>query len=793
MTSRVLTIGFVLAALPVAAQAPYKLPPKEVVDIVDAPPPPQAVVSPTGDAVLLAEPEAYPPIALLAEPILRIGGVRISPATSCRQRSFRFTGIQLQPVDGGATARVSLPAGARVSLPLWSHDGSRFAFARDVADGVELWVAEAATGAARPVEGIRLNDVLGAPISWNAARSLIVRTVPRARGEAPRAPAVPIGPVVEETAGKTSQMATFQDLLRNPHDAALFEHYARAQLVVVDAIAGSATPLGEPGLYTDVDTSPDGQYLLVDRVKAPFSTRVPFFYFARSSEVWDAAGRKLATIAELPVSDEVPRQGVPTGPRQVSWQPLVPASLVWVEATDGGDPTKKVPEREKLMSLSAPFTAQPSELTRLKQRFTGLDWTGRAGIALVTEYDRDRRWRTTSLVDIKTKAAAKVVFDVSANDAYGDPGDPVMETRPTGERVVLQDGDAIYLAGDGASESGDRPFVDRFSLATLEKQRLFRSGEGRYERFVSFAKGSRARALVRSESKSDPPNLYVVELASGARRKLGDYRDPTPQLTRVTKQLLKYARKDGVPLSGTLYLPPGYTPGTRLPALVWAYPLEYSDASTAGQVRGSTHTFPRVSGPSPLAFLTQGYAVLMDATMPVVGDPDSMNDSYVEQVASAAEAAIDVLDAKGVVDRRRVVVGGHSYGAFMTANLLAHTDLFVAGIARSGAYNRTLTPFGFQSERRSFWDAPQLYLRVSPFTYANKVNEPILLIHGEADNNSGTYPIQSERLFQALRGNGGTSRYVVLPHESHGYRARESVLHTLAEMIEWADQWAKKP
>ena len=793
MTSRVLTIGFVLAALPVAAQAPYKLPPKEVVDIVDAPPPPQAVVSPTGDAVLLAEPEAYPPIALLAEPILRIGGVRISPATSCRQRSFRFTGIQLQPVDGGATARVSLPAGARVSLPLWSHDGSRFAFARDVADGVELWVAEAATGAARPVEGIRLNDVLGAPISWNAARSLIVRTVPRARGEAPRAPAVPIGPVVEETAGKTSQMATFQDLLRNPHDAALFEHYARAQLVVVDAASGSATPLGEPGLYTDVDPSPDGRYLLVDRVKAPFSTRVPFFYFARSSEVWDAAGRKLATIAELPVSDEVPRQGVPTGPRQVSWQPLVPASLVWVEATDGGDPTKKVPEREKLMSLSAPFTAQPSELTRLKQRFTGLDWTGRAGIALVTEYDRDRRWRTTSLVDIKTKAAAKVVFDGSANDAYGDPGDPVMETRPTGERVALQDGDAIYLAGDGASESGDRPFVDRFSLATLEKQRLFRSGEGRYERFVSFAKGSRARALVRSESKSDPPNLYVVELASGARRKLGDYRDPTPQLTRVTKQLLKYARKDGVPLSGTLYLPPGYTPGTRLPALVWAYPLEYSDASTAGQVRGSTDTFPRVSGPSPLAFLTQGYAVLMDATMPVVGDPDSMNDSYVEQVASAAEAAIDVLDAKGVVDRRRVVVGGHSYGAFMTANLLAHTDLFVAGIARSGAYNRTLTPFGFQSERRSFWDAPQLYLRVSPFTYANKVNEPILLIHGEADNNSGTYPIQSERLFQALRGNGGTSRYVVLPHESHGYRARESVLHTLAEMIEWADQWAKKP
>ncbi len=791
MTSRVLTIGFVLAALPAAAQAPYKLPPKEVVDVIDAPPPPQAVVSPTGDAVLLAEPEAYPPIALLAEPILRLGGVRISPATGCRQRTFRFTGLQLQPVDGGAPARVSLPAGARVGLPAWSHDGKRFAFARDLADGVELWIGDAAKGAARPVEGVRLHDVLGPPISWTGAGTLIVRTIPGGRGDSPRAPAVPVGPVVEETAGKASQMATFQDLLRNPHDAALFEHYAPAQLAVVDAAAGTATRLGEPGLYTDVDPSPDRQYLLVERVKAPFSTRVPFFYFARSTEVWDAAGRMLATIVDLPVSDEVPRQGVPTGPRQVSWQPLVPSSLVWVEAMDGGDPTKKVPHREKLMALSAPFTAPPSELTQLRQRFAGLDWTGRKGIALVAEYDRDRRWRTTSLVDLAAPKAAKVVFDLSANDAYGDPGDPVMETRPTGERVALQDGDLIYLAGDGASDGGDRPFLDRFSLRTLQKERLFHSREGRYERFLAFLKGSRTRAVVRSESKREAPNLDVVDLASSARRKLTDYRDPTPQLTRVTKELLRYTRKDGVPLSGTLYLPPGYTAGMRLPALVWAYPLEYSDVATAGQVRGSTHTFPRVTGASPLAFLSQGYAVLMDATMPVVGDPDTMNDSYVEQIASAAEAALDVLDAKGVVDRRRVVVGGHSYGAFMTANLLAHTDLFAAGIARSGAYNRTLTPFGFQSERRSFWEAPQLYLRVSPFTYANKINEPILLIHGEADNNSGTYPIQSERLFQGLRGNGGISRYVVLPNESHGYRARESVLHTLAEMIEWADRWAK--
>jgi dipeptidyl aminopeptidase/acylaminoacyl peptidase len=780
-----------LLAVPASGQAPYKLPSKEVVDLVDAPPPPQAVVSPTGDAVLLAEPEAYPPIALLAEPVLRLGGVRISPATSCRQRTFRFTGLQVQPVEGGAPLRVPLPAGARTGQPAFSHDGRRFAFTRDLADGVELWVGDTATGAARAIPGLRLDDVLGPAFAWTGRGALLVRTVPAGRGEAPRAPSVPTGPVVEETAGKASQMATFQDLLRTPHDAVLFEHYARAQLALVDAAAGTASPLGEPGLYTDAEPSPDGRYLLVERVKAPFSTRVPFFYFARATEVWDAAGRKVATVADLPVSDEIPRQGVPTGPRAIAWQPLVPATVVWLEALDGGDPTRKVEHRERVLTLVAPFAAAPSEVVRLKQRFAGLDWTGRRGVALVTEYDRDRRWRTTALVDLAAPTARRVLFDLSANDAYGDPGDPVMETRPTGERVALQDGDAIYLAGDGASETGDRPFLDRFSLATLKKERLFHCVEGKAERFLAFAGASRAQALVRSESKTDPPNLHVVDLASGARRKLTDYRDPTPELTRVTKELVKYARKDGVPLSGTLYLPPGYTPGTRLPALVWAYPLEYSDTATAGQVRGSTSTFPRVTGPSPLAFLTQGYAVLMDATMPVVGDPETMNDTYVEQIAQAAEAAIDVLDSKGVVDRRRVVVGGHSYGAFMTANLLAHTDLFAAGIARSGAYNRTLTPFGFQSERRSFWEAPELYLRVSPFTYAHKINEPILLIHGEADNNSGTFPIQSERLYQALRGNGGTARYVVLPHESHGYRARESVLHTLAEMIEWADRWAK--
>jgi dipeptidyl aminopeptidase/acylaminoacyl peptidase len=781
-----------MAGASALAQTPYKLPPAEVVAAIDAPQPPSVWVSPRGDAMLVLTPEAYPSIATLAQPLLRLAGVRIAPAIAARQRLSSFTAISILSLNGTAARQVSLPEGARIGPPLWAPDGKRFAFTRDLVDGVELWVGDATTAAARAVPGLRVNDVLGDPLEWlDGSRALLARTVPATRGTRPTAPSVPVGPVIEETTGKPSQMPTYQDLLRTAFDADIFEHFALAQLAVVDATSGAVTRIGEPELYCTVDPSPDGSYMLVTRLKRPFSTRVPYFYFSRSTEVWDEAGTRVATIADLPVSDDVPRQGVATGARSAMWQPLAGAALVWVEALDGGDPMRKVPRRDRVMSLEAPFTSPPREILTLQHRFSDVVWTARRDVALVTEQDRDRRWTTTSLVDLKAPSAARVLFDRSSNDAYNDPGDPVMEVRPTGERVALQDGDTIYLEGRGATEHGDRPFLDGLDLTTLQKRRLFGCDAVSDEQFVAFVGGGRGSILTRRETKTSPSNHFVLDLTTGERRQLTDYRDPTPQLTRMRKELVRYQRKDGVPLSATLYLPADHVPGRRLPALVWAYPLEYSDPARAGQVRGTPNSFPRLVGPSPLFLVTQGYAVLMDATMPVVGDPETVNDSYVEQISDAARAAVDLLDGRGVADRRRIVVGGHSYGAFMTANLLAHTDLFAAGIARSGAYNRTLTPFGFQSERRSFWEAPQLYLKVSPFSHANTINEPILLIHGEADNNSGTFPVQSERLFEAIRGNGGTARLVMLPHESHGYRARESVLHTLAEMIEWADRYAK--
>jgi dipeptidyl aminopeptidase/acylaminoacyl peptidase len=782
-----------IVAVPAAGQTPYKLPPREVVAILDAPPPPMAIVSPTRDAMLLVEVRPYPSIELVAQPVLRLAGVRINPRVGCTQRTTQYAGMSIQPLDNAPARRIVLPEEASFHSPRWSYDGKAIALIRDLEDGLELWVADAATGRARPIPGTRLNDVLGDPITWLSDNRHILAVVePEGRGPAPAAPRVPVGPNVQESSGRLSPMATFQDLLASPHDEDLFEHFATGQIARIDTVTGQIERIGPAGLITSVEPSLDERFLLVSTARRPFSYRVPYVYFTRRTEVRDQSGRPVATVADLPISDDIPRQGVPTGPRGVQWQPLHDARLLWTEALDGGDPRTKVSHRDKVMALAAPFTDKPAEVIRVQHRFAGFQWFPQKDRVLVTELDRDRRWRTTALVDLaRPKSSRKVLFDLSINDAYKNPGSPMTVTRPDGVRTILQDGDSIYLSGMGAAPGGARPFLDKMDLTTGEKTRLFRCAEQAYETPLVFLGDSRSVILIRHETKVEPPNDFTVDLESGRRTKLTDYRDPAPELTSLKKELITYRRDDGVPLSGTLYLPPDYREGTRLPLILWAYPLEYSDPDTAGQVRTSPYTFTRLAGPSELFFVTQGYAVLDNATMPVVGDPETMNDMYVEQISASARAAIETLARRGLIDPKRVGVGGHSYGAFMTANLLAHTDLFAAGIARSGAYNRSLTPFGFQSERRSYWEATSLYTKMSPFTYANQINEPILLIHGEADNNSGTFPIQSERLFQAIKGNGGTARLVMLPNESHGYRARESVLHVLAEMFEWADRYVK--
>jgi len=789
----VFSLTVAILAVFASGQAPYKLPPKEVIDILDAPPFPRAVPSPTRDLMFLADYQAMPPVSDLAQPLLRLAGLRITPRANGRQQLMFHTALSLVSLRDGKTRKVALPEAVKMGFPQWSNDGRWIAFTRYREDGAELWVVDTKTAEAKQLTPAILNSWWWLGFSWLPdSRHLIVNTIVEARGNPPQAPAVPVGPIIEESYGKVSKVATYQDLLKSPFDDSLFEYYATSQLIEVDAADGATRKIGPPCISMFAEPSPDGKYLLVRRIRKPFSHSVPVIRFAHVLEIWDKDGGLIKVLADLPAAEEVPMNGVPTGPRSPEWQPLRPSTLVWVEALDGGDPEKEAPFRDRLLALPAPFSTDPQEVQKIQHRYAGLEWLATPAEALVSEYDWKRRWQTTTLVNIENpQVAPRKIFDLSSQDDYADPGSVVMTTTLSGEQIALQDKDWVYLRGAGASPQGNRPFLDKMSLKTLEKKRLFACPEGRYEAFVAFPGESRDRVLISSESPIEPPNYYLSDLKSKQKTALTDFRDPAPQLTGLKKELIKYKRADGVELSGTLYLPPGYTPGVPLPVVIWAYPLEYSDSRTAGQVRDSPYRFTFLRGSSQLFFVTQGYAVLDGAQMPVIGDPKTMNDTYVEQIVSSAQAAIDALDKMGVGDSNRVGVGGHSYGAFMTANLLAHCNLFAAGIGRSGAYNRTLTPFGFQSERRTLWQALDTYINMSPFMHADKINEPLLLIHGEADNNSGTYPIQSERLFAAVKGFGGTSRLVMLPHESHGYSARESILHVLAEMFEWFDKYVK--
>jgi len=774
------------------AQEPYKLPPKEVIDILDAPSTPRVTMNPARDTMLLIESESMPAIAYISMPILRIAGIRITPANNSSQVLNFSTAMALKTIKDGKVRKIDLPAGIKFAGASWSEDGKWISFTRYLENGVELWVVDAATGQAKALTGPTVNMVLRGGIAWMPDnKRLLVNVIVDGRGPAPQPPRVPIGPDVQESSGKKAQVATLQDLLKTAFDEKLFDYYATSQLVEVDVLTGQGRKIGEPGIYADANPSSDGKYLLVNRIKRPYSYSVSYGGFAKSYEIWDMSGKLVKLLADLPPNEDVPINGVPKGMRSPNWQALKPATLVWVEALDEGDPEKNVPFRDRVLVLDAPFTAEPKEVFKTENRSAGMMWFDTPGLTLATETNWKKRWRTTWLVDIgKPGVAPKKMFDLNTQDAYNDPGSPVMTTKG-GDRVILQDKDWIYLSGSGSSPKGDHPFLARMNLKTMRKEELFRSVDGKYQSFVGFTGEGRDKIIISQESKTEVPNYYLHDLKAKKMQALTDFKDPAPQLTGVKKQLIKYKRDDGLELSGTLYLPADYKEGTRLPAVVWAYPMEYGDTSTAGQVRGSTDRFTFYRGTSQLFFVTQGYAVLDNATMPVVGDPKTVNDTFVPQIVANAKAAIDILDKMGVGDPKRVGVGGHSYGAFMTANLLAHCDLFAAGIARSGAYNRTLTPFGFQSERRTLWEAPDTYIKMSPFMSANKIKTPILMIHGQADNNSGTFPIQSERLFAALKGFGATARFVYLPYESHGYSARESVLTVLAEMFEWFDRYVK--
>jgi dipeptidyl aminopeptidase/acylaminoacyl peptidase len=815
----VIALVTILAALvaSVSAAEPagsgYDKPPQNVLDVLHAPSPPNPYVSPTRDRILLVSWVWYPPIVQVAEPFLKLAGVRVEPRTRRKHDTPGGYGIApcaqtltLVDVSNSREVPVTLPPDGCVDGIVWAADGRRFAFRNTSKDAVEPWIGDAATGKIRRLGDARLNPMLGSSMQWMPdQKTLLVKLVSANAGPPPAAEIEADGPNIQETTGEKGESSTYEtrDTLSSKHDEDLFDYYAASQLAFIEADSGQIKRLGEPAIITSVDSSPDGENLLVEVIRRPYSYVTTYPNFAHDVELWDRTGRRTRTLAKLPLSDRVPIAGVPTGPREFEWRPTEPATLVWAEALDGGDWNVSVPERDKVMTLGAPFTDSPAEVARLEQRFAGFDWSERRGVALLREYDENKHWQRTFLVDVGRPGTRPVlVWDMSSDERYEDPGRPVHKMLPNGQRVMREDGGAIFLDGEGASVEGDRPFLDRFDLASRKPERLFRSDKTALESFLAFTGPTDRVFLTWHESPTDPPNAMLRTLGKAvASPKPGEAAmtstahavthipDPTPVVRGVKQRLVKYKRSDGTQLSFTLLTPPGYREGTRIPAILRAYPLDYASTSTAGQISGSEREFMRLWDYRLL--LLSGYAIIDNAAFPIVGDPKQAYDTYLDQLVEDARAAVDTAVGTGVVDRDRIGVTGHSHGALMTANLIAHTDLFRAGVATSGSYNKTLTPFGFQNERRSVWKGQSVYLQVSPFFFADKIKLPLLIVHGTDDANPGTTPLQAVKLFEAIRGNGGTTRLVMLPHEPHWYAAMESNEQLAYEELRWFDTYVK--
>ena len=792
----------------------YQLPPEVMVKLIDAPPTPVISVSPahgTGPRMVLIEQgSSLPTIADLAEPELRLAGLRFNPKLGAPSRTRYAVSLKLQPLPApGASVApreleiTGLPARPHVLFAEWSPDGQHIALVNEdhgAEAGLSLWIVDVAKAHATRVTNLHLNAVLTEPIAWLDRSAFAVLAMPAQRGPIPVRSEVPAGPVVQENDGRATPAPTYEDLLKSPTDERLFEYNATSQLEIVKLAGGAAKTLGKPGIFASIDASPDGRYVLADELHRPFSYHQPYDRFPQRREVFTVGGGEVKVLDDAPLIDNLPidRDAVEPGPREYGWRADQPGTVYWVQAADGGDPKRDASVRDRIYTLDAPFTAQAKSIADLAIRFRGVEWSG-AHLAVVNEGRWKDRKIILSALDPATGALTKL-YEGSSQDRYHDPGRPMLETNAQGQRVLhlTADKQDIYFSGMGASPKGDMPFVAIMpAQGGTDEKRIWQSQPPYYEVPTAVIEtGDAMQVLARRESVEQSPNYFLAGTASQPGTEwlqVTHFPNPYAGLPMPTHQLLHYKRADGVDLTADLYLPAKYDKSQGpLPTLMEAYPAEFKSRAAASQATGSPYEFVRITAGSPVFFTTTGYAVLANAAIPIIGEGKAEpNDTYVEQLVDGAKAAIDAGAATGTVDPKRVGVMGHSYGAFMTANLLAHSDFFRAGIARSGAYNRSLTPFGFQNEERTYWQAPEIYYKMSPFSYADKIKTPILLIHGEADNNTGTFPIQSERFYDALKGEGATVRFVLLPLEAHGYQGRESVLHMLWEMENWLDKYVK--
>ncbi|WP_435625068.1 prolyl oligopeptidase family serine peptidase [Flagellimonas sp.] len=801
MKNKILLLFFLLGTIGFSQEKlNYQKPSEEILELVDAPLAPSVRITDDGKYMVLLYRDYYKSIAELSEKEMRLAGLRINPKTNIGSRTNYYNNIKIQEIGSDEVIQVkNLPENPRLANFNWSPDQSKIAVTNTTPKGVEVWVLDLKKAEVTRLTNANVNANMRDVINWfKDGKSVLVKMLPTDRQELINvAEAVPNGPTISANDGKKAQNRTYQDLLKNSNDEFNFEQLARSELFKV-GLDGSMSKWKEAAMYSNISFSPDGNYVMVTNVEKPFSYLVPYYRFPSKTNIYDSNGALVSNLLEVPLIEDLPKgfMAVRMGMRSVSWRDDKAATLVYVQALDGGDPENKVEYRDEVFQLEAPFNTQGTSMIKLKNRYYQIEW-GNENMAIAYDYWWNTRNLKGYLFDPSNASKEpKIIEDRNYQDVYSDPGSFVTKRGKYGTDVLAMDGNSAYLLGDGFTKEGQFPFVDKMNLSSLEKTRLYTSKlEGKKENLVDY-NVEKDELLVRIESPNEYPNYHYKSLIKRkGPMQLTNFENPFKSLQDVHKEVITYKRDDGLELNGTLYLPVGYDKDSKekAPMILWAYPREYKDKNSASQNTQNPNEFTYPFWGSPIYWVTKGYVVLDDAAFPIIGEGEEQpNDTFRKQLVANAKAAIDAVDEMGYIDRNRVAVGGHSYGAFMVANLLSHSDLFAAGIARSGAYNRTLTPFGFQSEERNYWEAPEVYYTMSPFMHADKMKTPLLLVHGEADNNSGTYPMQSERYFNALKGLGATVRLVMLPKESHGYRAKESILHLLWEQDQWLEKYVKQ-
>lgn len=789
----ILLLLLLVSLILTAAETGYEEPEAKMVEIYDIPPLPYLQFVKFEEFALEKSNTREITLKDLAREELGLAGEKFHPDINGYYDNSPVADINYISFKDGQRRKLQLPSGIEIRTTLLSWDRQYLAIVSQREDGIYLGIYDLRKEKYKEIEHLKLNDTLGMELQWyNDNRHLLLLAVAGQGAEKPEKPIVPEKPIIEETSGITSQTRTYTNLLKNAYDEQLFAYYFTSQPVKVDAVKGNFKRIGKNGIYNWLELSPDNEYILVSEIEKPYSRELPWHRFPRSYQLWNAEGKKLRILHERPLTEEIPIGGVYSGARNFEWQPQKGAELLWVEALDGGNPQNKVEFRDRLLLLEDVVIGEAREILLTEKRYRGIDWSSQEDRFIIYDYDRDTYWLRGWLAQLDREEKI-LIEDRNIRDIYNNPGDLVHKRSAYNQELFLHEGDNVwFLNRTGASPEGKFPYLKKVNLTDKSEELLFRSREGFLETPVCFVDKDLRKIAVNSQNHDNPRNYYIYDTVTGESIWLTDYQDPYPEWAKLPKEIIHYKRADGIELSGTLYLPKEWQPGERLPLVINAYPEEYTDSSTAGQSDKTADRFTYFGGASSRYFALAGYAVLADASIPIIGDPETVNETFIEQTVNSVKAAIDHLNEQGIIDPQQVGIMGHSYGAFMVANVLANSDICAAGIARSGAYNRTLTPFGFQSERRTFWEAKDFYLKVSPFIQAEKIKQPLLLIHGEADDNSGTFPLQTRRLYAALKGNGATARMVILPLEHHGYMARESNLHVIKEMLDWFGRYVKK-